>query len=136
MTDFLDDMEKILGAKIERGDSRIIPGMEKIEGMVVVYFSDNGKKDSFKKKFNNLICFTEPPFAKNGGSSELGCTVTLPEGLPFYAIEYHGDIDGWRKDIEAGAQGLGLLLAHIENDRFVVSDGRSFTLSECVVKFT
>ncbi len=42
----------------------------------------------------------------------------------------------WRKDIEAGAQGLGLLLAHIENGRFVISDGRSFSLSECAVKFT
>lgn len=135
MTKFLDEMERKLGAKIERGDTRIIPGTEKVEGLEIIYFSDDGK-NTRKKQFNNITDSVYPRNAQSGGRNERGCTITIPEGLDFYAIGYHGDIDGWRKDIEAGAQALGLLLAHIDNDRFVISDGRSFALSECVVKFT
>jgi len=53
----------------------------------------------------------------------------------FHAIGYHGDLEGWRKDIEAGAQAMHLLLARIEGDKFVVSDGRLFPLSECKIEF-
>lgn len=135
MTKFLDEMENKFGEKIERGDARTIPGVEKIEGSEIIYFSDDGKNTP-KKQFNNLTDSVSPRNAQSGGRNDRGCTITIPAGLSFYAIGYHGDIDGWRKDIEAGAQGLGLLLAHIEKDRFVISDGRSFALSECVIKFT
>jgi len=50
-------------------------------------------------------------------------------------MSYHGDLVGWGKDIEEGAKGLGLLLAYIESDKFIISDGRSFPLSECEIKF-
>lgn len=135
MTKFLDEMENKFREKIERGDARTIPGVEKIEGAEIIYFSDDGENTP-KKQFNNLTESVCPRNAQNGGRNDRGCTITIPAGLSFYAIGYHGDIDGWRKDIEVGALGLGLLLAHIDNGTFVVSDGRSFALSECVVKFT
>ena len=135
MTKFLDELEKNCGAKIERSDARVVPGTEKVDGLETVYFSDDGKS-KFSKQFDNLTASVSPRSAKSGGRNDRGCSITIPEGLTFYAIGYHGDLEGWRKDIETGAHGLGLLLAHIENDRFVISDGRSFALSECVIKFT
>ncbi|CNI82179.1 Uncharacterised protein [Yersinia rohdei] len=109
--------------------------MERTEGMDVIYFSDDGKNTP-KKQFNDLIDSVEPRNAKSGGRNAEGCNITLPDGQLFYAMGYHGDIEGWRKDIEAGAKRLGLFLAHIEGDRFIVSDGRSFALSECTIEFT
>ncbi len=59
-----------------------------------------------------------------------------PRDPIFHAISYHGDLDGWRKDIEAGAIGLGLLLAQIKGDQLVISDGRSIPLSDCKIEFS
>lgn len=44
MTKFLDELEKNCGAKIERSDARVVPGTEKVDGLEIVYFSDNGKR--------------------------------------------------------------------------------------------
>lgn len=128
-------LEKILGGKIEQPDSRVVPGVTVIGGQQVVYFSDDGKS-KFRKQFNDITCFTEPPNAVRGGVNERGCKITPPSGPLFHAISYHGDLDGWRKDIEAGAKGLGLLLARIEGDQFVISDGRSIPLSGCKIEFS
>ncbi len=70
------------------------------------------------------------------GVNEAGCSITPLDGPLFHAVIYHGDIDGWRKDIEAGAKGMGLLLAQIEGDQFVITDGRSIPLSECKIEFS
>jgi hypothetical protein len=60
---------------------------------------------------------------------------TLPDGSIFHAIEYHGDIEGWRQDIEEGAAEQKITLARIEADKLVISDGRVFDLSACTAKF-
>lgn len=44
MTKFLDELEKNCGAKIERSDARVVPGTEKVDGLEIVYFSDDGEK--------------------------------------------------------------------------------------------
>ncbi|WP_081068352.1 hypothetical protein [Burkholderia stagnalis] len=129
-----DRMEQILGGKIEGEDARVIPGTVAVEGTEFVYFSDDGK-NKFRRQFKNVTEFTNPPYAKSGGVNERGCRVTLPDGQLFHAIGYHGDIDGWRQDIEAGAHAFGLLLARIEGGVFVVSDGRAVPLNECNVDF-
>lgn len=134
MTSKLEQLEQILGGKIERREGRVIPGTVAIDGSEFVYFSDDGVSH-FRKQFKKLTEFTNPPNAKSGGVSERGCKVTLPDGQLFHAIGYHGDIEGWRKDIEAGARALHLLLARIEGSVFVVSDGRSFPLDECKIDF-
>ncbi|WP_339437593.1 hypothetical protein [Pseudomonas sp. EL_65y_Pfl1_R32] len=128
-------LERILGGKMEQTDSREVPGVIAVDGQQVIYFSDDGR-NKFRKQFNNLTCFADPPSAISGGVNERGCKITPPSGPAFYAISYHGDLDGWRKDIEAGADALGLLLALIEVDRFVVSDGRSIPLSDCEIEFS
>ncbi len=80
--------------------------------------------------------FSSPPQATGGGVNERGCKITTKNGVLFHAIGYHGDIEGWRKDIETGARGLHLLLGVIDGDRFVVSDGESFQLSDCKIEFS
>ncbi|ATE62062.1 hypothetical protein [Thauera sinica] len=135
MSDKLRELEQILGGKLERKNARVIPGTDGIPTREAIYFSDDGK-NKFRKQFKNITCFTKLPYATSGGVNEAGCDITPPSGPLFHAIVYHGDIDGWRRDIEEGAKGLGLLLARIEGDQFVISDGRLFRLSECKVEFT
>lgn len=135
MVDRIEELEKILGGKIERADERIVPGTDGVSTREVAYFSDDGK-NKFRKQFKNITCFSEPPNATFGGIVEAGCDITPPGGPLFHAVIYHGDLCGWRKDIDEGASGLGLLLARIEGERFIISDGRSFPLSECKVEFT
>lgn len=135
MSDQLEGLERILGGKLERSDARVVPGADGASTRVAIYFSDDGK-NKFGKQFKNITCFTDPPNATCGGVNEAGCDITPPDGPFFHAAIYHGDLAGWRKDIEEGAKGLGLLLAKIEGDQFVISDGRSFPLSECKIDFT
>lgn len=135
MHDKLTELERILGGKLERFDARVVPGTDNPPTQETVYFSDDGK-NKFGIQFDNITGFTDPPNATCGGVNEAGCAITPPCGPLFHAVEYHGDIPGWKKDLEEGAKGLGLLLAKIEGDQFVLSDGRSFPLSECKIEFT
>lgn len=135
MTGKREQLESVLGGKIEQSDSRTIPGALAVDGQQVVYFSDDGK-NKFRKQFNSITCFADPPSAKRGGVNDRGCKITPPGGPVFYAISYHGDLDGWKSDIEAGAKGLGLLLARIEGERFVISDMRSIPLVDCKIEFS
>ena len=130
----LERVEQILGVKFERRDARVIPGTTVVEGQAVVYFADN-RKHSFRKQFRALTTHTNPPYATAGGVNERGCKIVLPDGQSFHGISYHGDLDGWRKDIEAGAREFNVLLARIEGGKFVVSDGRVVPLVDCAVEF-
>ncbi|MEZ2311574.1 hypothetical protein AB6809_33615 [Paraburkholderia sp. RCC_158] len=134
MTSQLERLEQILGGKLERDDARVIPGTVAVDGTEFIYFSDDGK-NNFRKQFRNLTEFTTPPYAQSGGVNERGCAIALPDGQLFHAIAYHGDTEGWRKDIHAGAKALSVLLAKIEGDKLVVSDGRTFSLNECKIAF-
>ncbi len=131
----IDELETVLGGKLERLDARVIPGTDGTTTREAVYFSDDGK-NKFRKQFKNITCFADPTNATSGGVNEAGCSITPLDGPLFHAVIYHGDIDGWRKDIEAGAKGLGLLLARIEGDQFVITDGRSIPLSKCKIEFS
>ncbi|MBB4576270.1 hypothetical protein [Rhizobium lentis] len=134
MASQLDRLERILGGKFERRDARVIPGTQSVDGVEFAYFSDDGK-NQFAKQFKSLTRDVKPRAATRGGLNESGCRITPPDGPTFHAIEYHGDVEGWRKDVNAGAIGLGLLLARIEDGNFVISDGRRFPLSVCQVDF-
>lgn len=134
MTSQLERLEQILGGKIEQQGTRVIPGTVAIEGKEFIYFADDGKS-TVRKQFNALLSIVAPRHAASGGRTSQACRITLPDGQLFHAMSYHGDLEGWRKDIEAGAQALNLLLARIEGDMFVVSDGRLFPLSECKIEF-
>lgn len=125
-------MEKILGRPI--GSDKVIPGTVVREGRDVVYFSDDGVTD-VRTQFNRLTKDVKPRHAKYGGKTSQGCRLWLPDGTLFHPVNYHGDVDGWRMDIESGARQLNLLLARVDGSRICVSDGRSFDLSDCKVEF-
>ena len=46
---------------------------------------------------------------------------------------YHGDLAGWRKDIVASTEKLGILTADISSGELKVSDGSTFGLDSCNV---
>ncbi|MCE9143581.1 hypothetical protein O1451_23415 [Bacteroides fragilis] len=110
-------------------DMNNIPGYEKMDGIEFLYIQ--GEPSS---NFNKLTRFVQPPLPKGGGVSEEGCCITTPDGDKFYAVEYHFDILGWRKQIKQGASMLNLLTGIINNDNIELSDGRSYNLSDCIVE--
>lgn len=126
-------LEEILG-KIEKPTG--IPGTGPGEAERVRYVSfDRSQIPS--NLFEEVVWKVAPPLAKNGGVIlEDEFVITIPDGTSFYALEFNGDEAGWRKQIEQGASGMGLLTAKIEADRFVVSDGRHYLLSECAIEHT
>ena len=126
------EMEKILGVSV--GLDKTIPGTVPVDGLEFVYFCDNGHS-SASEQFYALTNYTNPPHAQCGGSSLDGCRLTLPDRSIFHAIGYHGDITGWRQDIKEGAIGLNVVLARIDADKIIVSDGRIFKLSSCIPKY-
>lgn len=134
MSDKLKDLEKILGGEIEQLNARRIPGSVAINGVEVVYYQDDGRMKR-SKLFKVFLDGLSSRSAKSGGRVSDSCSITSPDNLLFHAMSYHGEIVGWRKDIEEAAKGLGLLLARIEGESFIVSDGRYFPLSECRIDF-
>ncbi|VVE57627.1 hypothetical protein [Pandoraea anhela] len=119
MTSQLECIEKILEGRLERKDARMIPWSVAVDGTEFPCFADDGK-NKFRKQFRKITELTNPPNAKCGGVNERGCKITLPSGQLFHAISYHGDLDGWRTDIEVGAQALHPLLGWIKGDNFSV----------------
>lgn len=87
------------------------------------------------KLFRDVVWKLDPPIVKNGGVSLDNWVLTIPDGTPFYALEYNGDAVEWQMQIERGAELCGLLSAKIDGETFVVSDGRSYPLSECVAEY-
>lgn len=134
MNDKVKELEIILGGPVERAGARVIPGSRLPSTAGVIYFSDDGRTRA-RPQFKALTKFADPPIATYGGISEGGCDIIPPGGPLFHSAIYHGDLSGWRKEVEVGAEGLHHLLAGIEDGVFTISDGRSFPLSECEVRF-
>lgn len=135
MANNLEELERVLGGKIEQLGERSVPGLVPVSGVGVVYYQDD-KRMPPKKLFKSFLDGLSVRSAKSGGRVSDTCSILSPDGLLFRAMSYHGDLAGWGRDIEEGAKGLGLLLAYIEVDKFIISDGRSYPLSECKIKFT
>jgi len=127
-------LEKIIGGKIEHRGQRALPGLNPVEGVEFVYYEDDGKSQ-VKKQFNALLDSAGSIKATSGGIVSDSCKIHLSDDLVFHALSYHGDIDGWREAVEAGAKARGLLLARIVGEQFVVSDGLSIPLSDCKIEF-
>jgi hypothetical protein len=135
-----EEMERILGGSI--GHNRIIPGSVPVDGVEHIYFCDDGCSskrvspfNAMTRQFRALTRYANPNHAQYGGVNGGACSLTLPDGSLFHAIGYHGDIAGWRQNIEEGAAGLKVALGRVVGDKFVVSDGRVFALSDCIPKF-
>ncbi|RIY35240.1 hypothetical protein CKY20_11055 [Capnocytophaga canis] len=120
---------------------RHIPGTIEVEGREYLYISDNGedfftkssrttKKQSLFDKVTSLF-----EIAQSGGVISENCKLKLPTDELFHGVSYKGDIEGWRKQIEQGAEQLGLLTGKILENKIELSDGRIYTLLDCQVEF-
>lgn len=134
MTNQLKHLETALGGKLEQNNARIIPGVFKKDGAEVIYFSAP-PKGNHRKQFRSITNYTNPPFAKFGGVNESGCCIVLPDGTSFHSLTYHGDLVGWKKDIEEGAKSQGSLLAQIDGRYLHLFDGRTIELNTCTINF-
>ena len=117
---------------------RIIPGLPPLaKGREYRYVADDGsdyfaRKNRQSKKqylFEKLTWRIVPPIPQNGGAMTEKCKLWLPTNELFHALSYRGDIEGWRKQIEQGAEQLGLLTGKIVGENIELSDGRIYALS-------
>lgn len=131
----MSKLEQALGGKLETHEERRVPGLDDDESFSTIYFAvPNG--ESAKTLFRKVTNYTNPPFAQSGGVSEAGCIISTSSNLVFHALEVHGDLAGWRADIEAGAAAANILLANVQNDQLLVQDGQRFALEDCQITFT
>ena len=105
-----------------------------MDGQRVVYFQKDKLKD-LRRQFKDVTQHTNPPNATSGGITMNGCAIGIPGGMEFHAVSFRGDVEGWNKDIQEGARFFKIILASIELDKIVLSDGESFLLSDCDIKF-
>ena len=124
-------IERILG-KI--GREQTLPGTKPGRSAEVRYVSFM-RPSNPSNIFEEVVWKVDPPIVRSGGVSLANWIVTIPDGTPFYPLEYHDDVAGWQLQIERGALECGVLSARIEEQKFVVSDGRSYLLSECVAEY-
>ena len=120
---------------------REIPGLHPVEWREYRYISDDGnnffaslkrknKKQSLFEKVTSVV-----DIAQSGGVITENCKIRLPTKELFHGLSYKGDIQGWRQQIEQGAEYLGLLVGKIVENNIELSDGRCYALSECEVEF-
>lgn len=113
---------------------RKLAGTRPGEDETVRYVSLDGA-ESISELFDLVLGKISPPLMNAGGAVLEGDRVKLPDGRQFFAIVFHGDIEGWRKQIEQGASELGRATARVLNGNVITSDGQSYPLSGCKVEF-
>jgi hypothetical protein len=124
-------MERIFGAG---AFERKVPGTGPGEEASVRYVSFDDPA-SIPKLFDEVLDKIEPFLMKSGGAILEGTKLELPDGGLFFAILFSIDLEGWRKQIELGAEELGRATAKVLGSDVIVSDGRSYPLSSCKIEF-
>lgn len=125
-------LERILCGKIEQNADRTAPGTNTVAGVEFVYYEDY-ETSGAASQFHTLLDSAGEIVASSGGIVSDSCRIVAPNGQRFRALSFHGDLDGWRAAVEAGARTLGVRLARIQGRHLMVSDGQSVLLSECNV---
>ncbi len=110
----------------------MLPGTRPQETDRVVYVLLLGHIDSYDA-FDDVISRASPRIATHGAVLVEDWLVKTPAGETFYPLFFHGDVEGWRQQIELGANKLGLKMAKVEGDKFLVLDGPTFSLSDCYI---
>lgn len=99
------------------------------DGIETIYFivaSEDDPSDTFFRLTNHR----KTPSAKSGGAFEGGAKVITTDGRVFFAIQYHGDVAGWREDLEYSLLDLKLDYAKVIDNKFVISDGCEYSLQD------
>ncbi|OPH36193.1 hypothetical protein [Moraxella atlantae] len=119
---------------LEDTDKRIIPGIDPIENQCVLYFQDH-MIESVEKQFYKITNYSNPPKAANGGANLAGCKIILPNGKSFHALVFHGDLEGWKADIENATTKLNISLGNIINQSSFIVGNLAFNLDDCTIEF-
>lgn len=120
-------------ANVESSNNRNIPGLIPCEDQEFLYFTTYKDYDE-NETFIKLTNFLETPCAKFGGSTILGCSITIPNGKTYHALSFFGDVDGWKKDIIYASQELKISLARI-NNKILICNDEMIPLSTCIINF-
>ena len=123
-------LQKILG--VDKVDDLALPGTRPRDAGKVIYVVLPAGADP-SDEFDRVTSRIDPPIPQSGAVLFDHWLVKTPAGGTFYPLYFHSDVDGWRQQIELGADQLGLEMAKVEGDKFMVADGSIFLLSECVV---
>jgi hypothetical protein len=126
------EIERLLGVKFDR--ERKIPGTIPSDTRKYIYIAHNKDGMDDKDQFNLLSDAMDFSHSSYGGMLEEQFSIITPDGSLFHGISYKGDLEGWRKDIELGAKNLNLPTAVIQDNNIIISDGRSFKLSDCTTE--
>lgn len=123
-------LQKILG--VEKVDDPSLPGTRSRDAGRVIYILLQGYADSYEA-FDEVTSKVDPPIPTHGAVLVEDWLVETPTDEIFYPLFFHGDVEGWRRQIESGATQLGLKMAEIKDGTFAVSDGQIFLLSDCTI---
>lgn len=125
-------LQELFGVK--KVDDPALPGTRPRDVGKVIYIflpNDVDQSDSFAE----VTAKVDPPIPQHGAALLEYFAVKTPNHENFYSIYFHGDVEGWRQQIELGAKQLGLKMAKVHDDRFVVVEGPSYLLADCAVTF-
>ncbi|WP_329914948.1 hypothetical protein [Stenotrophomonas sp. SMYL86] len=126
-------LETILGGRIEQRVDRIAPGINRVAGVEVIYYEDD-ETSGATSQFDLLLDSAGEIVASHGGIVSDSCRIVAPNGQCYQCLTFHGDLDGWRKAVEAAAKARGIGLARIEGHRLKISEDQSFALEECRIE--
>jgi len=125
-----ESLKKILG--VDKIDDPMLPGTRLRDADKVIYMLLPRGTDP-SDAFDEVTSRMDPPLPKNGAVLLEHWVIQTPHGEKFYSLYFHGDVEGWRRQIESGAARLGLKMANVKGDKLLVSNGQSFPLSGCVI---
>lgn len=100
-------------------EEREIPGLHPVEWREYRYIADDGNNFfvSLNRRSKKLSLFDKVTsvveIAQSGGVISENCKIWLPTKELFHGLSYKGDIQGWRQQIEQGAEHLGLLIGKL-----------------------
>ncbi len=115
---------------------REVPGMIPVEWREYRYVSDDGSEHFVKNGlFSRVTNCIEPLIPKSGGVLSENCKLRTPDERLFHALSYKGDLDGWRKQIEKGAECLGLITGEVINEKLVLTTGEVYNVEDCYIEF-
>lgn len=123
-------LQELLGVK--KVDDPSLPGTRPREAGQVIYMILPAGAD-LVVSFETVTSKVHPPIPKHGGALLKPWVIQTSDGENFYSIYFHGDVEGWRQQIEFGATQLGLNMAKVIDDKFILSGGPTFLLSECTI---
>jgi len=88
--------------------------------------------------FYKVVRHIQPSIPQKGSAILEDWFITTPDGTDFFSITFFCRIEkeheGWRQQITLGAQGLGLPIATIVGESFVIDHGASYPLSDCLAE--